>query len=202
MSTPVYATPYDVKQSLGLTASTFADDDITAAIAAASRAIDQQTSRRFYPDNDANQVRTFLPQHPGYCIIDDLVEFTSLEAQDSTWVLNSDFYLEPTNAAADARPFTAIRTIARPFIFTLSQIPAGWAGFDGRITVTGMWGWAAAPDEIATATKILASRLLRRVREAPLGVVSLGSEMEAVRLGRADPDVAALVGPYARVVLF
>jgi hypothetical protein len=204
MTAPDYVSVDEVKATMELTGLSFADDDIELAVSAASRAIDEQCGRRFYPDDDADQVRKFLPQNPGYCIIDDLAEFTALVSQESTWELDHDFYLEPTNAAADGRPFTAIRTIARPFIFTLAEISQGWAGFDGRIAVTGMWGWAATPPEITQAAKLLAIRLMRRSREAPFGVLSYGSEMAAgaVRLARMDPDVAALIEPYTLSILF
>lgn len=189
-----------LKATLNLSGQTFADADIQAAIDAASRAIDAQTGRRFYPDADANQVRSFWPLNPGFAVIDDLCAFTSLAYQGDPWTIESDFYLEPMNAAADGQPWTGIRTIARPFIYTLAERAAGWAGFDGRITVTGKWGWAATPPEIVQATSILASRLLRRAREAPFAVVG-GSDGEAIRLARLDPDVAMLIAPYELSVI-
>lgn len=193
-----YVTLAALKSSLSIsdTETTF-DDDLQLAITAASRAIDELTNRRFYPDADANQSRRFLPINSGYCLIDDLCEFTSLVAQDSTWTLDQDFYLEPINAAADGRPYTAIRTIARPFIFTTAEIASGWSGFDGRITVTGKWGWATTPEQIQQATSILASRLFRRAREAPFAVLGTGIDGGTVSLSRSDPDVAALVQPFS-----
>lgn len=189
-----------LKATLNLTGQTFADADIQSAITAASRAIDQQTSRRFYPDADAEQERKFWPLNPGFALIDDLCEFTSLAYQGDPWTIETDFYLEPINAAADDRPWTGIRTIARPFIYTLAERATGWAGFDGRITVTGKWGWAEAPAEIVQATSILASRLLRRAREAPFAVVG-GIDGEAIRLAKLDPDVAMLISPYELSVI-
>lgn len=190
-----YTTLAALKSTLDLTGTSFADSDLSAAITAASRAIDQQCGRRFYPDTDANQVRTYLPVNAGYAVIDDLCTFTSLQQPTgTTWTLGTDFYLEPQNAAADGRPWTAIRTIARPFIFPLSQMTSGWAGFDGRLTVTGQFGWSATPPEIVEATTILAARLVQRARSAPFGVVT-GID-QIVRLSRLDPDVSMLISPY------
>jgi hypothetical protein len=201
VSTPTYTTLASVKSSLDLTNNTFADSDITDAINAASRAIDQQTGQFFY--QTTSQTRQFVPQSEGYCMIDPLNTFTSLVAQNSTWTLDQDFYLLPINAAVDGRPWTAIRTITRPFIFPQSQTSVGWGLFDSRIQITGLWGWTAVPDEIATATKILASRLLRRVREAPMGLsMMFGPDGSAVHIARTDPDVAALIDPYKLAVLF
>lgn len=190
-----------LKASLTLTGTSFADADLQLACDAASRAIDEITGRRFYPDADANQVRKFLPLNSGYCVIDDLCQFTSLTFQGDTWTLDQDFYFEPINAAADGRPWTSIRAIAKPFIYTLADVPVGWAGFDGRITVTGMWGWSSTPSQISEAAGLLASRLLRRAREAPFGVIGTGADGEAVRLGKYDPDVAALVEPFTKTVI-
>jgi hypothetical protein len=199
MSEPVYTDLSTVKAYLGVTGTTY-DDELTADIAAAARWIDERCNRRFYPDADALQTRKFLPQNPGYCIIDDLLELTALVAQESLWLLDQDFYFEPINAPAQGRPYTAIRTIARPFIFTLAQIPAGWAGFDGRISLTGKFGWAEPPDQIVRANVIQAARYFHR-RNAILGVISFPNET-AFRMAGADADVVSLVDPFALQVLF
>lgn len=191
----------DVKNALSLNGQTYADEDITRAITAASRAIDAVCGRRFYPDADANQVRKYRPVNSGYALIDDLCEFTSLVAQEGVWVVDQDFYFEPVNADADGRPWTGIRTIGRPFLFTLADSPVGWGVFDGRITLTGKFGWLETPAEIVQATILYASRLLVRTRQAPLGIVSTGLDSPAVRLSRTDPDVAALIDPYTLTFL-
>lgn len=202
MSQPVYTDVDTLKDFLQLkTSGTTYDDLLTADIAAAAGWINERANRRFDKDADANQVRKFLPENPGYCIIDDLVEFTSLVAQDSVWELDRDFYLEPINAAADGRPYTGIRTIARPFIFTKAQIPSGWAGFDGRVTVTGRFGWPAVPDQIVKANVLQAARYFHR-RMAPLGVITVGADNPAFRMAGGDADVAALVDPFALVSIW
>src|SRR5262249_43378550 len=48
-----------LKSSLELTGQVYADQDLTAAVLAASRAIDSATGRRFWLDADANQIRTY-----------------------------------------------------------------------------------------------------------------------------------------------
>jgi hypothetical protein len=58
------------------------------------------------------------------------------------------------------------------------------------LVVTGVFGWPTVPDGVVTATTILATRILRRQREAPFGIVTVGIEQGAVaRIGRTDPDV-------------
>lgn len=180
------------------TNDTTKDPDLQSAIDDAARAIEDECGRRFWADDDANQVRHFLPENSGMCLIDDLIEFTSLTTQldPSVWVLNQDFYFLPLNAAADGQPYTCIKTIARPFLFSKADIPVGWSILDGRVTLTGKFGWATPPGPVHRANLILAQRLFKR-REASFGLSSAGVETQAVRLSYTDPDVAKMLAPYA-----
>jgi hypothetical protein len=194
---PVYTTVAVVKAYLGLTTTAF-DDELTDDIATAARDIDENCDQIFY-ETDV-EIRSYIPQNPGYCITDGISEFVALTAQESVWVRDSDFMLEPQNAELQGRPFNAIRTIARPFIFTLAQIPSGWAGFDGRVYVTAKFGWPAVPNQIVQANKILAARLFHR-RNAPLGVISFSNEV-AFRMAGTDADAAKLLQPFGLVSIF
>lgn len=195
-ATNTYVELEQLKRSAELTGTSFADLDIRGAISAASRAIDEACSRRFYADTDANQVRYYSPHRTDHCYIDDLITLTSIKTDEgddgtfeTTWV-SADYVLEPLNAAADSKPYTAIR--ARPSgnnVF-VPQYPKS-------LEVTGKFGWSAIPQPIVDATTILAARILKRKREAPFGVVSLGLE-GAARITAQDPDVVALIGPYMR----
>lgn len=196
-----YVSVEELKETLGLAGQRFADSDIQIAVSAASRAIDEMTGRRFYPDA-TDQTREFVPMNPGYCAIDDLSTFTSLAAQGATWVNGTDFYLEPLNAADEGKAWTGIRTIWKPFLYDASSSSPSAPGPDARVTVTGKFGWAAPPPEIIQATRILATRLMRRSREAAFGVLGLGMDGAAVRIAREDPDVAMLIQPYIRMVAF
>jgi hypothetical protein len=68
--------------------------------------------------------------------------------------------------------------------------------------VQGQWGWPQIPQPVVEATRIEATRLLRRTREATFGIVGVGPVGSAVRLPTVDPDVALLLAPFksARVV--
>ena len=197
-----YVSVEELKSSLSLAGQAFADADIQIAISAASRAIDQATGRRFYPDT-VDQTREYVPMNPGYVMIDDLSSFTILTVGGSSFgTLDTDFYLEPINAMDDSQAWTGIRTIWKPFIWDASGIAPGMAGPDARVRVTGKFGWATCPPEIQQATRILATRLMRRSREAAFGVLGLGMDGAAVRIVRDDPDVNTLVAPYVRLVAF
>jgi len=196
-----YCSVEELKSTLSLAGQAFADSDVQIALSAASRAIDQATGRRFYPDA-SDQTREFVPMNPGFVAIDDLSTFTSLTVQGATWTNGTDFYLEPMNAADDGEAWTGIRTIWKPFLYDSSSTYPGQPGPDARVTVTGKFGWLAAPPEIQQATRILATRLMRRSREAAFGVLGLGMDGNAVRIAQTDPDVNMLIQPYVRLVAF
>lgn len=193
-----YASSAELKAALSMTGETFADADITLALAAASRGIDNVTNRRFWKDTDAAQVRYYSPEDCDFLRIDDLETFTSLVADpggdgtfEETWTLNTDFVLEPLNAAADVEPFTVIRVHPNGSYRFAAAIPRS-------VKLTGKFGWPAVPDAIKEATMVLASKLLRRAREAPFGVVQIGLEGAALRIARHDPDVNFLIASYMR----
>lgn len=202
MSAPDYITAAELQATLGLDAAPAAVlADLQRAVTAASRGLDEMCDRTFYPTEDALEVRSFIPVNPGYCLIDELCEFTLLTAQQSDWVIDQDFYLEPQNAAAQGRPWTAIRTIARPFIFTLAEVSPGWAGFDSRVFVTGKWGWAETPAQIVQAASILAARLFER-RKAIFGSMTTGINTgAAIQIGSSDLELQAMIDPFLRKVL-
>lgn len=196
-----YATSADLKSALSLTGETFADAEIALALTAASRGIEQSTNRRFWVDAVDAQ-RYYTPEAADVLFIDDLVTLTTLEISsngnnvfDQTWVVNTEFTLEPLNAAGEdpARPFTIIRpNLLGPRFF--------WP-YPRSVRVTGKFGWPTVPSQIKEATIMLAAKLLRRVREAPFGVVAFGIDGGAVTIARNDPDIQFLIGPLTKLTV-
>lgn len=189
-----YATVGDVKAAASLEGESFADPEIQRALTAASRGLDNLCSRRFYPDDDALQVRYYTPYDACTLSIDDLIALTSLASGDgdgtfaTSWTLNTDFVLEPLNAAADGRPWDRVTVTGRGH-----GLPSG----QRTVKITGQFGWSDVPPGIKEATIILAIKLVKRVREAPFGVVGVGLD-SAMRIARSDPDVMFLVGEYIK----
>lgn len=197
MANTDYCTIADVKAGTNIT-DTSLDTEIQGIIDDVSRAIDDKTGSRFYPD-DSPVARTFLPENAGKCIIyPGLSTFTSLSTllnPSDTWVQGTDFYFEPQNAPADGAPWTMIRTIARVFLFTKADISNYWEPLDGRVTVTGIWGWSAVPGPVHRACVLQSRRIFTR-RFTPLGYEIGGIDTGVARVGRLDPDVEALLSPY------
>lgn len=197
MST-LYVTLAALKATLNVTATTW-DADLTAALNAACRSIDQECGRRFYQDDDANSVRYYDPSTASSVIIDDLTTLTSVAVDPAggttfgtTWTSGTNFDLAPYNAAADGWPYTSLE------LRSGTTMP----GYTRSIRVTGKFGWPTVPSEIVEATSILAGRLFKRSREAPLGVYGFGADGSTVRISRTDPDVCSLVEPYSKRRMF
>jgi hypothetical protein len=186
----MYITAADLKATLNI-GSTYADDDIAVAVAAASRACDGYKDDRFYP---ATETRYYTAEPcDDYVKIDSLNALTSVAVDATgagtwatTWTNGTDFTLAPYNAATDGYPYTEIK-IRR-------QGGRRFVGYENSIKVVGSFGWANVPAGVVQATTILAGRLLKRARETPYGIVVVaGDAVAAARLGRIDPDVAFLL---------
>ena len=108
--TNTYVELEEFKETMVLGGTAFADGDIRIALQSASRAIDQATNRRFYPDSDAAQVRYYNPLTDTFVRIDDLVTLTSIKTDpggdgtyEETWA-STDYVLSPQNAVALGEP--------------------------------------------------------------------------------------------------
>lgn len=179
----------------------FADLDIRRAIRAASRGVDNECGRRFYPDEDALQVRYYDAIGGELVLLDDLIELTEVATDASgagaftdVWTLNTDFVLGPAAADGATVPFESLRL--HPY--GEHRFPTQ---FPRAVRVTGRFGWVTVPAEVEQATVILANRLLKRAREAPFAVAGMGFDGAAVRIAREDPDVRFLIGPYVKTGL-
>lgn len=190
----------DFKSSLSMDSQTFADNDIVRAINSGSRGVDHLTGRRFWLDTDNTSVRYYTPDGARLLMIDDVVDVAAVDIDrggsgsfSEAWTENTDYVLEPFNAAADGWPQSEIRP---------RRLSGRWfpCGVERSVRVTGQFGWSAVPEDIATAATILAHKLIRRVREAPFGVLVVGGidTTTAIRIGRYDPDITGLVSDYVR----
>ncbi|MGI5288032.1 phage head-tail connector protein [Nonomuraea polychroma] len=187
-----YATLADLKTQLAVTDSA-RDALLNNALAAASRAIDKKTGRRFWLDPSAVQ-RTFNPysrivrdERGELLIVDDVGSTTGLVVETgsgSSWTAVTGYETSPDNALLDGQAITGL---------LLSSGTWG-AGGATRVRVTARWGWPAVPDEIEQATLLQAGRLYKR-KDSPEGVAG-SAEWGLMRVPNLDPDVQALIGPY------
>jgi len=182
----------EFKQTASLIGENYADPTIRRALIVASRAVDAKCGgRRFYPDPDANQVRYYTPTIPGELWITDLLQLTSLKTAagganlyPNTWVENTDFLLEPF----DGPPWNLIRPLAGGSFYLSTSYPRS-------VQVTGKFGWLTPPEGVKWATELIAAQLVKRIREAPFGIVA-DFAGEATRISRGDPQIDLALAPY------
>ena len=196
----VYVEIEDLKKTISLDGLANWNIDVDDVLASASRKVDEYCGRRFYADVDAAQVRYYTPDWPDVLYVDDIITITSLKSDDAgdgtfenTWTLNTDYLREPLNAAADGEPWTK-----------LCVHPTGKFSFPGyprSVELTGKFGWTTVPAQVKTATKMVAHRFLKRLRESPTGVVGFGMDGAVVRVMSIDPDVEDLMQPFCRRIL-
>jgi hypothetical protein len=194
-----YCSLQDVKAALRLTDSV--DDSLLElSIEAASREIDGYCNRVFYPTTGTRvyqNVDSFMVN------TDDIISVTTLKTSDdgviydTTWT-TADYQLEPLNGVAGGlvQPYTRIRAIG-DYLFPVWSI-TGTYGNKASVQIQGVFGWAAVPTAVKQATILLAMRQFKRY-DSPLGVAGFG-DIGAIRVGRTDPDVQALLAPFMKTV--
>lgn len=190
-----YITSTEMKNTLEISGETYADDDITNAIEAASRVIDAYKGTRFFP---SAETRTYTASDLGVC--DSLSIYDLNNSAGSTvsfdmdgdgvyelaLVRNTDYFLEPQNAELTNKPWNSISL--------RYQGGRQWPGWKYGVQVVGSFGWATAPGQVTEACSILANRYLKRTRETPYGIVTVGTDaLSMARLGKIDPDVAFML---------
>jgi hypothetical protein len=166
-------------------------------VESASRSIDRIANRRFYLDSTAS-ARTYRPIGNLRVITDDIGSTSGLILKtdpdangnyQTTFTLNTDYIVEPTNALAKNRPVNYL-TIVGP---TAMSLPVNYWP---QVQVTARWGWPSVPDDIEQATYILSADLYKR-KDSIGGVLGL-SELGAIRMSPLGRDIAAMVRAYKR----
>lgn len=185
-----YCTLADVKAALRLT-DNVDDALLEQAIEGSSRRIDGYTGRFFYQQSAT--IRLFA-QDPWNQPVQDLVSITELRTDDNgdgtfsdVWSA-SDYFLEPTNATLQARPYNRICANNNGKTFPMQFAPP-----QPLVQVNGVWGWSAIPDDVNQACLLLSIRSFARLNAA-LGVVGFADM--AIQVRSIDPDVRDLLSPY------
>lgn len=200
MATTQYATLTVVKAWLGLSTSD-QDTNLEQIVPVASRIIDRHCRRRFWLD-DAASDRVFTAEFPDLLFVPDIGTTVGVAVKtdtngdgtfNKTWTDNSrtalGYRLEPVNALApdesvEDEPYTRIVALSGAFPLTKYAVQ-----------VTAKYGWPAVPEDIETATIMIAARLWKR-KDAILGVAG-GLDVGFMELKhRMDPDIKRLIDPF------
>jgi len=182
-----YVSTAEIKSTLAIKEQ-FADADIRLAIESASRAIDGYCRQQFYL-GPAAETRTYSPISSDYLMIDPASTITTVTVQGTAITLGTNFSKQAANAALDGRPWDTLRSLSG-YVWP--------RGIPDSVTVLGQFGWTSVPVAVKQATSILASRLLRRGREATFGVIGFGVDGGAAPIADSDPDLEMLLMPYYR----
>ena len=201
-----YATLSEVKAAARIpSADTLDDALLEVSIESASREIDSYCERVFYQSGSAGTpiARVYIPEDLFVTQTDDIISVSTLKTDsngdgtfDQTWD-TSDYQLEPLNGIAGGitTPYTRIRAVGT-YLFPTYE-PRNVDANQASVQVTGVFGFSSVPTAIKQATIISALRLYKRL-ESPTGVLGF-SDVGVVRVGRVDPDVERLIGPYRKV---
>jgi hypothetical protein len=152
--------------------STDASDDtaIEIIIESASRHLDNQTGRRFYPDT--NNGTYYYQAKDAYCV--DLPDFASIatvsvdynNTRTYTDLTSTDWDATPDNYSAEGKPITGI---------ALSPLSAQFFPTQRKgIKITGKRGWLAAPTDIKNACLAITQSLYNaRSGQSSLGKMTV-----------------------------
>ena len=165
------------------------DEELTDALAAASRGVTDFCKRQFNKETVASP-RLYRPTGSGLVMVDDFHTTTGLVVQSddltTTWTA-TDYQLEPLNGVRNGEPGWPFWKIRADGSLSFTS----W----GTVQVTAQWGWAAIPAPVTQACKILAAENFK-LKDAPFGVAGFDG-FGAVRV-RDNPMAKAKLVPYRR----
>lgn len=191
-----YATRDELKARMDVPLSDTADDSrFDAALASASRGIEQFCGRQFNQTTTAS-ARVFYPINGCLARVDDFHTTTDLAiatddgdagSYSTTWS-TSDYQLEPLNGIVDGEsgwPYYRIRAVgSRHFPTCNRRVP---------LQITARWGWAEIPAPVKEACLILAEEAAK-LANSPFGVGGYG-QFGILRV-RDNPMAARVLMPY------
>gem|GEM_PF-4065015 len=195
---PNYITTEALRQHIGYRPE-FVEDDVqvAAAVDAAEALIEDYCGRRFVPDDSSTSriyVLTYAtPSVPIYDVSNPDAATVETSSDRSTWTAYTGDYYFNSDGASFGAVDTAWPATTLEFIDTYS--PARF------IKVTALHGWAAVPEAVEFATKLIAAQLLAR-RHSPNGIEAYG-DFGVIRASRyVDGHAEQLLRPYRRPASF
>ena len=148
-SQPWYATREQVKRALDSAETARNNAQIDRAIAAASRSIESQMHRKFYPF-DGTKYFGFRPWADGnsswklWLNENDLVSLSALAVGSDTI---ADYFLEPINSGP---PYTSVEMdLSANSVFSSGET------WQRAVAITGTWGYWEEQEEVGTLADAL-----------------------------------------------
>lgn len=187
--------------SVTITDVTDVADDWTLEqiVTAISRAIEDETHRRFY--TSVNDEARYYSPDDAYVLMpdDDIISVTKVEIdQDGdrtyeTTLAATDWELWPYNAALNGKPYLEIHIAVPNAAYVWPLLPKS-------VKLTGKFGYAATtPDAIREACLLSAEKLFKR-KDAIFGIVGSPTTGELRQIMRDDPQLSFLLQGFTRIV--
>lgn len=213
----------ELKNSISLSGTSFADEELPVAIEAASAYLeDEYNDHRAWTLGSPGEVRFYTRTDDWEFRLGDAIAITSVDLDYSTnpfwerdpsygptwgtpigWgggsfstnLPSASYRLTPIQNGlvangGNGQPYKRLELIRGSQVF---RLPSG----RGAIRVTGTFGWETVPSGVKIATSMIATRLMKRMRDAPFGVVAFGGDQLAVAVRQigSDPDIRAAMQP-------
>lgn len=191
-----YATLAEVKSRLDITGSSF-DTMIEDIVTAVSRAIDEETGRRFYA---VSETRYYTPDSKTALWVDDLLSVTTLKTDEDgdrtyevTWA-TTDYDLWPFNAQKESQPRPYTRLLVTPDGDNLfpKDTPKG-------VELAGSFGFASTTPPVIKQACMSQAMLEFRAKDAPGGDTGGGEFRRAILAAGLHPFVRRMLEPYRRL---
>lgn len=171
------------------------DEELLDVLDAACRGVENNTNRKRYWLGPTAETRTYRVADrvtrscDGYILDlgDDIGSTVGMVVEIGSsaggWTAITDYETGPDNALADGKPIEWL-------------IRASSWGIQ-RVRVTARPGFPAVPTLIPRAVQLQGTRLAAR-RDSPSGF-QVVADIGAIRLGRLDPDIEALVEKFRKI---
>ena len=182
-----YATTAELRRRQGIPdGNTYVEADLEDALLAASRQVDRYCGRQFGRAEVAT-ARTFPVGRTGvdtadFWTTDDLMVGAAVWTPEST-----SYTLLPQDGVVDGVPGWPYYRLEGAF-----WVWPGIAAGVSRVQITAKWGWADVPEEVKSATLMLAAEELK-LKDTTFGVAGFGDY--AIRV-RSNPKVAERLAPF------
>lgn len=205
--TNAYCTVAELADELEMNATETAakNGKLERAISSASRMIDKHTgwTRHGFWQDGTVQVRTYEPHESRELYIPEgistttglivKVDYEGDSTYGTTLTIDTDFKLEPRNAASDypVRPFTEVEIVWS----STNYFPVG---YEDTVQITAKFGWPAVPDDVNKACLVQAAQLFK-ASDAVFGGVAIGLDGGVLRVRSAmSPLAEALLEGYCK----
>jgi hypothetical protein len=161
-----YISVDDFKAYVKIEGSSQYDELLEEAAGSASREVERFCRRQFNDAGSASE-REFTPVSSEVLIVDDFSTSDGLEIEVDGIAWTADQYsLEPKNGVMQGVP-------GWPYWLIRAKGGSSFPTNGADVKVTARWGWAAVPEPVRQATKVIAAMNFQ-MKDAPLGVAGNG----------------------------